>query len=272
MLRTALYSLGCSVLILGFLQSEVLGCPVETPPQRWTQTSANGEYELIVEPEFRRGEAETVFESATYRLERVGQRETVWKVESPEFHRQALVANDGDYVVTSGRWSGSDVLTIRNSAGAMIRSLADEDLASIAEQLEGASWSLKKFDASYEQGRSISRQIQLMDGDVIDPPMSPPGFELPVLECPAPAALWVFAIWRKLILQCLAEDRQLVRTYEYADAPFRLIQASSYGPPGRDSQVWRARDSEDEPGPCETIYSNGEVVSERCGPGVASPP
>lgn len=285
MLRTALYSLGCSVLILGLPQSQALGCP--GPPESWTQASANGEFELSVNPEYVRRERGLVLDGARYRLERVGvRRETVWEVRAPELHGVGFVANDGDYVVTARPWRRGDALTIRNSAGAVIRSLAEEDVVSIAEQLEGASWSLKGLDASqeyleievaffndsYEQLRSISRQIQLMDGYVLDAPSAPPGFQIPQLACSAPARLRVFAIARNLTLVCIDDPRthEVLREYEFADERFRLVMARDFG--GGDGRQWRARVSEDEPGPCETIYRDGEVVSERCGPDVTSPP
>jgi hypothetical protein len=287
MLRTAVYSLGCSVLILCLPVSQALSCP--TPlPERWTQASANGEYELIVEPSLERDEDGLVFDGATFRLERVGiRRETVWEVKSAGFQREALVANDGDYVATVGWWFGAPEITIRNSAGAVIRSLSEDDLVSIAEQLDGASWSLVGLDdteeylvievsglaASTDSGHPVTRRIQLMDGDVVEPPITPPGFEIPGLECPAPAARRVLASPGVLMLLCNADDRShsSVRSYEFADAQFRLVAVREHGPQGGEGRWWREVGTEDEPGPCETIYRNGEVASERCGPDVTSP-
>lgn len=287
MLRAAVYSLCCSVLVIWWPGHPAHGCPIP-PTEPWTQASANGAFELIFEPGERPSqESGSWRREATYRLERVGaRREVVWEVRSPELHDMGFVANDGDYVVTARAWPGGDALTIRNSAGALIRSLANHDLVSIAEQLEGARWSLKELDASQEyleievafyndsseQQRAITRRIQLMDGFVLDSPNTPPGFQLPAVACSAPAALQVGASLHYLTLACIdaARDHRVIREYELRDEHFRLVWALEFE--GEDRRSWRARGAEDEPGPCETVYRNGKVVSERCGPGVTPPP
>ncbi len=287
MTRTGLASLTCSVLIQFAPVSLALGCPLP-PPERWTQTSGNGAYELIVEPiEERRPDGTRLFHGATYRLERVGvRRATVWNVNSPDMHSEAVVAGDGDYVVTARGWYYRGGVTIRNSAGAVIRSLTADDLVSIQERLDGATWRVAGLDESeeyllievdfydeqFEKSQTITRRVQLMDGYVMDAPASSQDLEIPHLECAEPGGLVVFAGWRELELTCNARagGPEAVRTYELENDQLRLIEALDIEH-GTLSH-WRRASSESEPGPCETIYRDGDVVSERCGSDVTSSP
>lgn len=252
-------------------------CPF---PERWTRASASGELELVVEPVFGDEGAERRLRGSRLRLERVGDERTViWETTSPELLWTGFVADDGDYVVTLG-----GEVTIRNSAGAVVRSLSQDELVSIAEQLDGADRRVIGLDATEEyllveifrdenaeRIAIASRRVQLMDGAVLDPPATPPGFALPPLTCAPPAELRVVAMSENLWQGCLAPsgDAGETRAYAYADGAFRIVEARSFGP-GVD-RWWVAEDQEVGSGPCERIHRDDALVSERCGPDVEPP-
>ena len=271
-----------SVLLLASIAAgaPTAACPL--PPLSWTKSSANGGLELIRVSLTEEPRSDPWSPPATYRLERVGpSRELVWEARANDFHFAGLVANDGDYVVT---WGSGDDITLRNSAGAVIRSVAPDEIVSLAEQVEGATWTVRGLDESQEyllvdvvladeslEGRVSSRRIQLMDGEVIDAPHTPPGFELPELSCPASTTLRVAAYWHGVSLRCLDASGaiSLWRDYELHESGFELIEAVDMR--GGGVLRWSAQGSEDEPGPCERSYRDDELVSQRCGADVAAP-
>jgi len=261
------------------------GCP---PPRgELRQASVNGELELSVEPEpcDEAALASGRIPGAIYQLGRVRpERERIWQARSLELHTAVLVASDGDYVVTADPGHAGSALTVRNSAGVVIRSLAREDVVSIAEQLGGVMWRMigldpteelvvlevLRFDEASNRVEHIdSRRIQLMDGRVIDGPVTPPGFEVPRLACPPhwkPTTL----VSRGELVQLCRERRDgdvIGRVYSFEHGRFRLIRAWAYEPPG-DGAIWRP-DAEGDA--CEIVNRGGEVISYGCGDDVAPP-
>lgn len=227
------------------------------------------------------GEAEY---RASYRLERVRpRREVLWRVQSAPFQHAGIVANDGAYVVTAGR--SFDAVTVRNSAGAVIREIAAGEIVSIAERLAGATWGLAALDFSqrylalevlidddaFEKRRALVRRVQLMDGRVLDPPHTPPGFVLPRLACDSDSTLARRAYEGRLLLDCITRGGEFAkrRVYELAGEQLRLTETSDRG---EDLvRIWSRGGSRKKPFPCEEIRRDGELVSERCGPEVLPP-
>lgn len=254
------------------------------PRAGFAKASSNGELELIVEPEpcDEAALANGRFPGAIYRLERVGpERKTIWRARSPELHSHGLVASDGDYVITADEGIAGSGITIRNSAGAVIRSLSREEVISIPEQLAGAYWWIMGLDPSEEflevkvlrgdaSGRMGARRIQLMDGRVIGSPVAPPGFELPRLDCPPHMKLEVDAYHGVLRQEC-REGRNgggFSRSYSFEDGEFELVETWKHEPRGNGAFWQRV---EGHPGACESIYRDGDLGSERCGEDVEPP-
>jgi len=251
------------------------GCPLLAG---WSQASSNGELELSMEPEpcdeaaVREGR---YLPLAVYRLERVGPpRQMVWQMRSAEIHGDGLVASDGDYVLTADRSFLGAAITIRNSAGAVIRSLSREDVISIPEQLAGAYWWIVELDPTEEfvelrimqtdDVRFRSRRVQLMDGRVIGRPATPERFEVPRLACPLHMKLHVRVYGGGLWQECRGgrEGGSWGRSDLFEDGRFRLVEEWMHEPTSGDG-VFRRR-AEAGPRICETIYRGGRLMSERC--------
>ncbi|HEU4429379.1 MAG TPA: hypothetical protein VFT98_11540 [Myxococcota bacterium] len=284
----AVWLLGVELLQLS-AAARARGCPPVARP--FAQASASGLLELIVEPDERerRDGKGRGMPGARYRLVRAGSASaSIWEATSDDFPAQALVANDGDYVVTAFPVYEGPAITIRNSAGAVIRSLTEQDLISIPEKLDGAMWRIVGLDpgeeyleievsrfgeSGAEHERVALRRVQLMDVRVVDAPVVPPDFALPRIDCPAHTTLAVHADSAGLALTCAGEEDgpRFGRSYALEDGDLLLVDEFSRDARGDVQVRWLKREAGAPAERCESIYRGGELVSERCGEDVEPP-
>ncbi len=250
----------------------------------WETRSANGAFVLTHTLDERRG--------TTLRLARASERHApLWTLERASRHAwEGAVSNDGKHVVTR-EGCGWIELVVRNEKGEIAREVPAREVISIWELMHGLDLLLGQVDpdstrivvriADEDGDASLdptTRHIDLATGAVSPSPQEPRGF-LPKLKCARPRKLRWEATPVGVIGTCAEKleydehDSVTMWIFDSEGETLRLVEFGEMRDGHEVGRSWSADGTADRAGPCETVYDDaGKKLSERCGPGVTTPP